>query len=562
MPSSPTAAAAINQAVGTYISEHPVGTVPLIVETNGDPAAVEEMVRQGGGHVDSQFSVLSGFSASVSPTLAWQLNHDPRVKRLNLNFPIQWMGSVNTTNLANRYERLGGIPTAWSGGLDGSEVQVAVIDSGVWPHNDLTQRSPYVPSGGGNRLLDANTNPRSTDALDHVGHGTHVAGVVGGNGRDSGGQYIGVAPNSLLIGVKIADDLGNANEGDVITGLEWVYQANKHGMHIKLINLSLMSTVAQSYHQSALDAMVEKLWKSGVTVVAAAGNGSGPVNYAPGNDPMVITVGSIDDNYQTSLPGSNMASWALFGRTQDGFNKPDVVADGAHVVSLLAPGSTLSVQHLGNVVGTSYFKMGGTSMAAPQVVGLAALMLQNNPNLTPNKIKRLLKNHTSPFSATAYTSWLGTSGGYADESAVGTINPGYATTDEGDDNGSVAFSQSFDPVLNNVLAGGAWWGGAAFTNVSWNNVSWNNVSWNSTQWSAASWTQSCGLSGCSLPVLNSTVWTNVSWNNVSWNNVSWNNVSWNNVSWNNVSWNNVSWNNVSWNNVSWNNVSWNDGTFQ
>ena len=349
-----------------------------------------------------------------------------------------------------------------------------------------------------------------------------------------------------MVGVKIADAQGNANEGDVITGLEWIYQANQHGFKIKVVNLSLMSTVAQSYNQSALDAMVEKLWNSGVTVVAAAGNGSGAVTNAPGNDPFVISVGSIDDNYQSTLAGSNMASWALYGATQDGVNKPDVVADGSHVVSLLAPASMLSLQHSANIVGTSYFKMGGTSMASPQVAGMAALMLQNNPNLTPNKIKRLLKNHTTPFGTTAYTSWLGTTGGYADERAVGAINPGHATGDEGSDNGGVAYSTSLDSTLTSILAGGAWWGGATFTNVSWNNVSWNNVSWNSTAWNSASWSQSCGLLGCSLPVLNSPVWTNVSWNNVSWNNVSWNNVS---------------WNNVSWNNVSWNNVSWNDGTF-
>src|SRR5258708_1363185 len=344
-----------------------------------------------------------------------------------------WRGSaVDGSQLQTRYNGLSRVPAAWNAGLDGSEVQVAVVDSGVWPHDDLTQKSASVPGNKGNRLLSAYTNPLGGNALDQVGHGTHVAGIIAGNGYDSGGQYIGVAPNSLIVSVKVADASGNANEGDVITGLEWVYQSNKnHGMHIRIVNLSLMSTVAQSYNQSALDAMVEKLWNSGVVVVAAAGNNAngtnGAVLYAPGNDPFAITVGSIDDNYQTTLAGSQMAAWALYGTTQDGFAKPDVVADGSHVVSLLAPGSSLSAQHTGNIVGTNYFKMGGTSMAAPQVAGMAALMLQNNPSLTNRHIKRRLATHSVPFSTAAYTSAPETAGQLPAPAAAASV-PALPTT--------------------------------------------------------------------------------------------------------------------------------------
>ena len=541
---------AINQAVATYVSEHPLGSVSLIVETNGDPSAVIQMVQASGGHIDSQMSVLSGFQATVSPQLASRLNHDPRVKRLNINAPIRWLGSVDSSNLQTRYDSLSHVPTAWNGGLDGSEVQVAVVDSGVWPHADLTQKSASVPSNKGNRLLSAYTNPLAVDPLDHVGHGTHVAGIIAGNGHDSGGQYIGVAPNALVVSVKIADALGNANEGDVITGLEWVYESNKnHGMHIKVVNLSLESTVPQSYHQSALDAMVEKLWFSGVTVVAAAGNGAGAVLNAPGNDPFAISVGSIDDNYINSLATAEMASWAMYGTTQDGYSKPDVVADGSHVVSLLAPASTLSVTHLGNVVGTSYFKMGGTSMAAPQVAGMAALMLQNNPSLTNRQIKRRLMSHSKPFGTIAYTSTMGKAGGFLDESAVGAI--------DADTPDTTPVSQSFDPLGNNILAGGLWWSGASWANTSWSNTSWSNTSWSSSDFAAASWVTQCGLLGCGLPTLVSTVWTNTSWSNTSWSNTSWSNTSWSSIAWNNTSWSNTSWSNTSWSNTSWSNSTFN-----
>src|SRR5258708_27031982 len=96
----------------------------------------------------------------------------------------------------------------------------------------------------------------------------------------------------MIVSVKVSDDLGNANEGDVISGLEWVYQANQHGMKIRVVNLSVASTVAQSYHQDPLDAMVEKLWFSGVVVVTAAGNGTGSVLSRPGTHPFALTAGS------------------------------------------------------------------------------------------------------------------------------------------------------------------------------------------------------------------------------------------------------------------------------
>jgi serine protease AprX len=561
---------AINQAIATYIQEHPLGTVSVIIETNGDPASVRQMVRESGGRIDSQMSVLNGFQATVSSQLAAKLNHDPRVRRLSINAPMRWEGAVDSSNLLNRYDGMSRVPTvAWNTkALDGGQSQVAVIDTGVWPHDDLVGNSSKVPGNQGNRLISMYTNPLATDPLDHYGHGTHVAGIIAGSGYDSNGQYIGVAPNSLIVSVKVSDDLGNANEGDVISGLEWVYQANQHGMRIRVVNLSVASTVAQSYHQDPLDAMVEKLWFSGVVVVTAAGNGTGSVLYAPGNDPFVVTVGSIDDGYQTSLAASPMAAWSRYGYTQDGYAKPEVVADGSHVVSLLAPGSVLSAQHTSNIVANNYFKMGGTSMATPEVAGMAALMIEANPTLGNNKIKKMLRNASVPFGSTAYTSWLGTSGGFLDAGAIGRVN-------DPDDNSNQAVSQSLNPNSGAILAGNAVWGDASWANASWTNASWTNASWTNASWTNASWT---GM-GTSAPALSSLVWNpaswvstswlnvnpvqlaNGSWTNGSWTNASWTNGSWTNGSWTNASWTNTppanaSWTNASWTNASWTNASW------
>jgi len=531
----------VTAALTAYQQHFPGQDIPVIVQTKGDPTALEAQVLAAGGHIKAHFGVLRGFSATVRAGTALALANDSAVRRLNLDAPVRLLGSaVDSSSLVNRYESISRVQNAWQAGLDGSEVQVAVIDSGVYPHDDLTRKSASVPGNGGNRLVALTTNAAATDAIDHVGHGTHVAGIIAGNGYDSGGQYIGVAPNSLLVSVKVSDDAGNTSEGDVITGLEWVYQANQHGMHIKVANLSLASTVAMSYNDSALDAMAEKLWASGVLVVASSGNGSGAPQYAPGNDPFVLTVGSIDDNYQGTAYGSSMAPWSPYGNTQDGFAKPEVVADGSHVVSLLAPGGTLASDHPANVVSGNYFKMGGTSMAAPQVTGMAALILQRNPSYIPNRVKQLVVRDSKAFSSVAYTNQLGTWGGLLD----------YVATTDGSNqraNGGIPWSRAFDIAHAAINVGGTWVGGATFPGASWNSTSWNSTSWNSTSWNSTSW--------------NGTAFASTSWNSTSWNSTSWNSTSWNSTSWNSTSWNSTSWNSTSWNSTSWNSTSWNDADF-
>jgi len=538
---------AISQAVSQFLAAHPGQPVQVIVTARGNAAPLESAVRASGGKVKYDYGTVNSFAATVPSTMVDRLNHDAAVKGLTVDSPVKWQGAVSSTTLLNRYDTLSRVPSvAWNGkNLDGTGVQVAVIDTGVWPHNDLVQPSPSVPGNGGNRLISLYTNPLATDPLDHYGHGTHVAGIIAGNGYDSTGQYIGVAPNSMIVSVKVSNDLGNATEGDVIAGLDWVYQANRHGMQIRVVNLSVTSTVAQSYHQSALDAMVEKLWFTGVVVVVSAGNnGSAPI-YAPANDPFVVTVGSIDDQYQTTLAGSIMAPWSNYGLTQDNIRKPEVVADGSHVVSLLAPASYLSLNHSGNVVGTSYFKMGGTSMAAPEVAGMVALMLQANPNQNNEKVKRELETATVPFGTTAYTPWLGTNGGFLDASAIGKVA-------DQDANAGDAVSEDFNPGTGAILAGGAVWTDAQWANAAWNNTSWANTSWANTSWANTSW---AGV-GTSAPTLTSSVWNATSWANTSWANTNLDNTSWANTSWANTSWANTSWANTSWANTSWANTSW------
>ena len=195
--------------------------------------------------------------------------------------------------------------------------------------------------------------------------------------------------------LKTADEDGNSTVLDVLAALQFVID-HKDLLNIRVVNLSVSSDTPSSYLLDPLDAAVEAAWQSGIVVVAAAGNrgdAADAVSYAPGNDPFVITVGGTDE-LGTDHPSDDVvADWSSRGVTQDGVSKPDVLAPGAHIVSTLAPGAFFAQLCPACVVGSSYLKIGGTSMAAPVVAGAVALMLQERPELTPNQVKSLLDGH-------------------------------------------------------------------------------------------------------------------------------------------------------------------------
>ena len=271
----------------------------------------------------------------------------------------------------------------------GRGVGVAVLDTGI--AGDLPD---FVTAGKSRVIASAVTNPCARNAHDQVGHGTHVAGLIAGNSMNSPslkklqGKYMGIAPRANLISVKVSDDDGDTTVLDVINGLQFVVD-HKADLGIRVVNLSLSSTVAESYKTDPLDAAVEAAWFSGIVVVAAAGNeGTAPdaVSYAPGNDPYVISVGAMDDRGTTSLYDDQLASWSSRGVTQDGIQKPEILAPGNRLIAPLAPNSDFERLCRKCMISHSYFRLSGTSMASAVVSGAAALVLEKNPGMTPNQV--------------------------------------------------------------------------------------------------------------------------------------------------------------------------------
>ena len=366
------------------------------VDAGSSAAAAKAEVRADGGKVTGDLPIINGFAAKLSQDAADRLADADGVKAVTVDAAVKPQG-VSLSRLQSAYPASVDAPQLWnySTNVTGSGVGVAVIDTGI-----AGQMPDFKAAGSSSSRVIANavTNPDARTPGDAYGHGTHVAGIIAGNGWHRSwsdplrGKYVGIAPDANLISVKVSDDTGDASVLDVIYGLQFVVD-NKAAYNIRVVNLSLESTTVGSYKTDPLNAAVEAAWFKGIVVVTAAGNrgsAADSVSRAPGNDPYVITVGAYDDQASNADGDDSRPSWSSRGITADGFAKPDIHAPGSGIVSTLAPNSQFASMCTSCIVDGQMIRAGGTSMAAPMISGTVALLLQWFPNLTPNQVKGML----------------------------------------------------------------------------------------------------------------------------------------------------------------------------
>lgn len=303
-------------------------------------------------------------------------------------------------------------------GYTGEGVGVAIIDSGVTPwHDDLTYDggSARVLTKGGQRVAAfVDYVNGQTEPYDDYGHGTHVAGIIAGNGLASNGLRKGTAPDAHLVVLKVLDSTGRGYISNVIAALEFV-AANKDAYNIRVVNMSISAPVLQSVYDRDEDGLLDDpLARStatvvdlGVVVVAAAGNlgrsALGTPQYggvtAPGNAPWVLTVGAYSQEGTANPRDDVIAPFSSRGPTAiDFLAKPDLVAPGTGIMALRDPSSELYARKTANGAPGAYLTLSGTSVAAPAVSGTVALMVQAHPGLTPNLAKAVLQ-YTAQFDA-------------------------------------------------------------------------------------------------------------------------------------------------------------------
>jgi serine protease AprX len=376
-------------------------TVKVIVQYRQPPTPAHYATMRGrGGRLNAKLHMIRGAAFTIPASALPALEADPEVVSVSVDHALNVADDL--TNEAT------GVATAWNSGYTGAGIGVAVIDSGIndshpdlWTSDQTASRVVYRQDFTGTA-----TSNSSGANYDLYGHGTHVAGIIGGNGQLSGGQYEGVAPGVSLIDLRALDANGAGSDSTVIAAIQQAI-ALKDTYNIRVINLSLGRGIPVSYTQDPLCQAVEAAWNAGIVVVVAAGNygrlsingsdGFGTIT-APGNDPLVLTVGATKSNGSASRAAETKASYSSKGpTTYDHVVKPDIMAPGNAVVSLAAPGATLEAAHGTDLVNGSdgksdYFRLSGTSMATPVVAGAAALLLQEQSTLTPDQVKaRLMK---------------------------------------------------------------------------------------------------------------------------------------------------------------------------
>jgi serine protease AprX len=478
-------------------------TVDVIIQFNEAPTdAQHAKVQARGGVIKTKLDAIKGAHYSIPAESLSALAEDPDVAYVTPNRTVT--GSLDYVTSAV------GAAVAWNTyGLYGNGIGVAIIDSGIHNLND------FNPGPGQNRVVYNQdfAGGGGPAADDLYGHGTHVAGIVGSGGKGSTCSnctrtFKGIAPNVNLINLRALNQYGAGTDSLVISAIQKAISL-KSTYNIRVINLSLGRQVYESYTLDPLCQAVESAWRAGIVVVAAAGN-QGRNNWmesngygtiaAPGNDPYVITVGAMKTNGTYSVTDDTIATYSSKGPTGfDQIVKPDLVAPGNRVVSDNNLKATLPTSHPGNIallnyyqsvtntnLSNQYFMLSGTSMATPVVSGAAALLIQQNPNLTPDQVKaRLMKTASKTFPVSSSVTDPTTGITYTDYYDIFTIGAGYVNIAQALANNDLANGPALSPKAvyqdgqvrlstnGSILGSGVVWGDSVVwgTNVFVNGTS-------------------------------------------------------------------------------------------
>ncbi len=261
--------------------------------------------------------------------------------------------------------------------ISGENVTCAVIDTGICNHFDFVL--------GRNRIVEfVDLVDGKTKAYDNNGHGTFVSGVLCGSGLASNFRFKGFAPCCNIVSVKALDETGEGDAIAILNAMDYVFN-NAKRLNIKVVCMSFGSEPI-GFNDPIMKAS-EKLWDSGIVVVAAAGNSGPNANTikSPGISSKIITVGGFDDNRIEKEINEKFFEVANFSSRGPALNKikPDVVAPSVDITSC--------------GINNNYVVLSGTSVATPMIAGLCVLIAQSNPNLTPDKIKRKLISICKPI---------------------------------------------------------------------------------------------------------------------------------------------------------------------
>ena len=536
------------------------GTHRTIVRSQpGGYDAAKAAVAAAGGEIGVDIPFVDGFTASLTTEQARAAIEAGAVMSITLDRKVQFEEmTYDDATTASSFARTVGATEAWKSGNLGNGVGVAVIDTGVSPMKDFEGRIVHGPDLSGEGTI-----------IDSYGHGTVMAGIVGGSGADSaantGGAYTGVAPKTHVVAVKVAGRNGAVDVSTMLQAMHWV-AAYQSQFNIRVLNLSWGVASTQDPSKDPLNYAVQRLWKSGIVVVVAAGN-SGPNSGTirkPADDPLVISVGAFDDKQNLDPADDAISSWSSRGPTAQGLTKPDIIAPGRLIVSARSFGSRIEAENPKALIAPSYIRGSGTSQAAAVTSGAIALLLAARPGLTPDQVKAIVKGTASPISgkasndqgsgrfqlgaalaapegATQWQTSTATGLGSIDASRGGR----YVETDCNGD--GIA-----DVIRGEIDVRCAAWDGAAWTGAAWTGAAWTGAAWTGAAWTGAAWTGAAWTGAA---------WTGAAWTGGTWNGAAWTGAAWTGNDFTGAAWTGAAWTGAAWTGAAWTGAAWTGNDF-
>jgi serine protease AprX len=554
------------------------GRSRVIIEFNGAPDT--RLITGTRGIAGRHLGPAGAQVADLDNQALGDLARNPHVAGLHADHPafatLERTGTAIAATIARQTFR-----------LTGKGIGVAVIDSGVTAWHDDLYLAGTRSARAAQRIVHFKDFTKESGARiwtseqpsDDYGHGTHVAGIIAGNGFDSNGARSGVAPGANLIALKVLDADGQGYISNVIAAIDHAIAVRKT-YNIRVINLSVASGVFESYETDPLTRAARRAVDAGIVVIAAAGNigtnTQGDLQYggitSPGNAPWVLTVGAASHEGTAARGNDTLARFSSRGPTWIDFAaKPDLVAPGVGIESLADPHSVFYSTYgdylLDGARATPYkpyLSLTGTSMAAPVVAGTVALMLEANPNLTPNAVKAILQYTAEVREDESFLAQgaglLNSLGAVRMAAFAGAPRKGALLPFDTIEDERIEWSRHIiwgndlvagDPSLlgSNVFGVGVTWGSEA-ANIVWSEAYTENIVWSSD----------CGGANCEGVVWGArsddgSVWgTARAADKIAWNtdNIVWSEAQSQNIVWSEASPDSIIWSPVDFRRPAWN----------
>lgn len=507
-----------------------------VIVSSADAFAAAEAVETAGGSVTAMLPVADAVAARVPEHAIASV---ARVASVVADRPMRLESSSFAQGSApvTAYPYEVGATSTWASGNTGAGVSVALVDTGVADVEDLGERV----------IARADLSGEDT-GLDGYGHGTFLAGLIAGNGSASGGRYVGVAPSANLVSIKVASADGSTNLSKVLAGVQ-LARSSASLFNTRVLVLAVSSESPMPPDLDPLSRALRRVWASGIVVVVPAGN-DGPAEgtiASPGEDPVLLTIGSVDDQGTAGLLDDTVSEWSSRGETRWGDPKPDVAAPGEHLIGLRSPGSTVDRLYPGSAVESAYFRGSGTSMAAAVAGGAAALLLAARPTLSADRAKAILMGTANPIPAGGGTTTGAGIVNAADAIAVDYTDP--LPSMPGDDDESPS-DGAWEPV------GSTWvWRGARVDEISrraWAERQWADSDWQSRQWAARQWTARQWVARQWA----SRQWASRQWASRQWAGSQWASRQWSSRQWAGRQWTEEDWLGRQWVARQWTQAQW------